>query len=81
MHQQEEGEKPVQKRVYSYNDLLEFKNPNLYSSIGKMTVSSKPTAPQYGFGTADRKKAAKVFQSKELSTTQFVGRFINLWTL
>jgi len=74
MHQQEEGEKPVQKRVYSYNDLLEFKNPNLYSSIGKMTVSSKPTAPQYGFGTADRKKAAKVFQSKELSTTQFVGK-------
>lgn len=70
---QEEVEKPVVKKVYGYNDLVEFQDANLYSSIGKMRLSHKPTAPQYGFGTADRKKQAKIFQSKELCKTQFVG--------
>jgi len=82
MHGQEEAEKPVVKKVYGYSDLMEFQDPNLYSSIGKMKLSHKPTAPQYGFGTADRKKQAKIFQSKELCKTQFVGmnRFpSNFW--
>ena len=68
-----EDEKPVQPRTYNYEDLLQFQGDNLYSSIGKMQVSSKPTAPAYGFGTADRKKQAKVFQSKDLCKTQFYG--------
>jgi len=67
----QEEEKIVQPRVYTYDDLLQFQNQQLYSSIGKMTISQKPTAPAFGFGTADRKKAAKVFQSKELCKTQF----------
>jgi hypothetical protein len=67
----QEEEKIVQPQVYSYDDLLQFQNHQLYSSIGKMTNSKKPTAPSYGFGTADRKKQAKVFQSKELCKTQF----------
>ena len=40
-----------------------------------MINSNKQTAPKYGFGTADRKKQAKVFQSKELSKTAFIGNF------
>lgn len=46
----------------------------MYSSIGKMRLSAKATAPCYGFGTADRQKQAKIFQSKELCKTQFVGK-------
>jgi len=72
-HQQEEEDKPVVKKVYTQFDLLEFQPPNMYSSLGKMQLSHKPTAPIYGFGTSDRKQQAKVFRSKELSTTQFVG--------
>jgi len=73
-HQQDEEEKPVEKKIYNYNDLLEFQPGDLYSSIGKMKLSTKNTAPAYGFGTASRQKQAKVFQSQELSKTQFVGK-------
>jgi len=74
MHHQEEEEKPVVKKVYTYQDLLEFQTIDMYSSIGKMQLSSKTTAPCFGFGTADRQKQAKIFQSKELCKTQFVGK-------
>lgn len=73
-HQQDEEEKPIEKKIYNYNDLIEFQPEDLYSSIGKMKVSTKSTAPAYGFGTASRQKQAKVFQSQELSKTQFVGK-------
>jgi len=72
--QPDDDEKPVEKKIYTQKDLLEFKPANMYSSIGKMIVSHMSSSPNYGFGTADRKKAAKVFQSKELSTTQFYGK-------
>jgi len=74
-YQQEEEEKPVVRKVYTQRDLLDFQPPNMYSSIGKMNLSQKPSAPIYGFGTSDRKQQAKVFHSKELSTTQFVGNY------
>lgn len=74
MHHQEEEEKPVVKKVYTYQDLLEFQNLDMYSSIGKMRLSAKATAPAFGFGTADRQKQAKIFQSKELCKTQFIGK-------
>jgi len=72
-HQQEEEEKPVIKKTYNYSDLHKFQNDNMYSSIGKIVNSEKPSAPSYGFGTSDRKKQAKVFQSKDLCKTQFMG--------
>ena len=71
--------KPIPK-VYSYFDLLQFESPNKYSGFGKMVISNKASAPKYGFGTADRQKQAKVFQSKALSKT-FVGKNILLFTL
>ena len=61
-------------KVYSYLDLLQFESKEKYSSIGRMLISTKPSAPKYGFGTADRQKQAKVFQSKELSKTAFIGK-------
>jgi hypothetical protein len=66
--------KQVTKKTYNYTDLHEFQPPNLYSSVGKMQLSQKKTEPCYGFGTSDRKQQAKVFRSKELSSTQFVGK-------
>jgi len=39
-----------------------------------MTLSTKQTAPAYGFGTSNRQKQAKVYQDEELSKTQFVGK-------
>lgn len=73
-----QNQEPVEEikavpKVYSYFDLLQFESPNKYSGFGKMTISTKPSAPKYGFGTADRQKQAKVFQSKALSKT-FVGK-------
>lgn len=61
-------------KVYNYLDLLQFESKEKYSSIGRMIDSTKPSAAKYGFGTADRQKQAKVFQSKELSKTAFIGK-------
>jgi len=72
--QDEEQNKPVEKKVYNYEDLLEFQSLDMYSSIGKMRVSNKATAPCYGFGTSTRAKQAKIYQDEELSKTQFVGK-------
>ena len=69
--EQTEEIKPVPK-VYSYFDLLQFESPSKYSGFGKMVVSTKPSAPKFGFGTAYRQQQEKVFQSKALSKT-FVG--------
>jgi len=70
--------KQVVKKTYTYRDLHEFQPQNLYSSVGKMQLSQKKTEPCYGFGTSDRKQQAKIFRSKELSTTQFVGKVVLL---
>jgi len=74
MNHHEEEEKPVVPKTYNYGDLVEFQPQNLYSAIGKMTLSTKNTAPAYGFGTSNRQKMAKVFQSDELAKTQFIGK-------
>lgn len=75
-HQQqlEEDDKPVVKKIYTQRDLLEFETPDMYSSIGKMKLSQKPSAPSHGFGTSTRQKQQKVFHSQELSKTQFIGK-------
>jgi len=74
MHHNEEEEKVVVPKTYGYEDLIEFEPQNLYSAIGKMTLSTKHTMPAYGFGTSNRQKQAKVYQSDELSKTQFIGK-------
>ena len=63
----------TQQKVFSYKDLIKFQSTEIYSSIGRMKDSTKTSAPTYGFGTADRKKQAKVFTSKELCKSQVVG--------
>lgn len=70
--QEEEHEK--KKKVYTYNDFLDFESKEMYSSIGKMNVSTKETAPKFSFGTSTRNQAEKVFQSKEQSKTAFIGK-------
>ena len=61
------------KKSYTYQDLLKFQNPDIYSSIGKMKVSTMRTEPSMSFGTASRDKQQKIFQSKELCKSQFIG--------
>ena len=70
----DEEEKPVEKKNYEYKDLLQFQSGSIYSSVGKMLLSTKTTAPNFGFGTSNRQKQAKVYQSEELSRTDFIGR-------
>jgi len=70
----DEEEKPVEKKNYEYKDLIQFQSGSIYSSVGKMLLSNKLTAPNFGFGTSTRQKKAKVYQSEELSRTQFIGK-------
>lgn len=51
----------LKKRSYSYYDIIRMESKQIYSSIGEMIDSKKPTAPKYGFGTSDRKNRKKVF--------------------
>jgi hypothetical protein len=41
-------------KVYTYLDLIKFENPQAYSSLGKMPLSNKTSAPLFSFGSADR---------------------------
>jgi hypothetical protein len=69
-----QDEEQVIKRSYSYNDLLKFKDASTYSAIGKMRESNHPNQPEYSFGTATRDKGEKIYQSKELCKSQFLGK-------
>jgi hypothetical protein len=51
----------LKKRSYSYYDIVKMESKQIYSSIGEMIDSKKPTAPCYGFGTSDRKMRKKMF--------------------
>jgi len=48
---------------------MKFEPEGLYSSLGKMTLSTIRTKPKYSLGTSTRDQAAKVFQNKELCKT------------
>jgi len=67
-------EEQVMKRAYSYSDLLKFQDLNRISSIGKMRLSNHPNQPEIGFGTSSRDNADKIYQSKELCKSQFLGK-------
>ena len=71
-----ELDEEVQRIQGAYEDLMRFEPENLYSSLGKMTLSTLKTQPKYSLGTASRNKAQKVFQNKELCKTQYVGKGI-----
>lgn len=72
---QKNEKKSIAKPVnFTATDTLIIENPQTYSSIGKMIDSKKKTEPIYGFGTSDRKKADKVFTTKQLSKIQFLGK-------
>lgn len=44
----------MEKKVYTYQDLIKFSNMDVYSSIGEVKDSKKPSAPKYSFGTSTR---------------------------
>lgn len=67
-------DKPVHKEKFTYVDLYKFESPSKYSSLGKSGLSTLESAPVYGFGTSTRQKQGKVYQSEELSKTQFIGK-------
>lgn len=67
-------DKPAEKERFTHVDLYKFESPTKYSSFSKLALSTLETAPVYGFGTSTRQKQAKVYQSEELSRTQFVGK-------
>ena len=77
MDQQKDGDKKkAPEKVYTWKDLNQFENKQIYSSIGKMIVSKKNTYPKYSFGTSTRKQMDKVYTNAEMVKTQFVGTLI-----
>lgn len=69
----EEGARSRSTKKYTYQDLIEFESRRLNTSVGPMIDSRKRTEPTVVFGTASRDKAQMIFQSKELSKSQFLG--------
>lgn len=76
-----EGEKPQKEAapappqaVYTHEELINFENSQAFSSLGKTVLSTKPSAPRYGFGTGTRAHLLKVYQDKDLEKTQFQGK-------
>jgi hypothetical protein len=55
-----EEEKTKTKRTYSYSDILDLQSKNLYSSMGNMIDSKKPTSYRATFGKAERNSSKKV---------------------
>ena len=75
----EESQKPEKENIpkvvnYTSQDIILLENQQVYSSIGKMVNSTKVTEPMHGFGTSTRAKMDKVFTTKQLSKTQFMGK-------
>ena len=60
-------------KTYTYTDLLKFENPQAYSSLGKVPLSTKRSAPKFSFGSADRSQQAKKYVNKELAAIDFAG--------
>eukprot|EP01017_Pseudomicrothorax_dubius_P005195 TRINITY_DN11254_c0_g1_i5.p1 TRINITY_DN11254_c0_g1~~TRINITY_DN11254_c0_g1_i5.p1 ORF type:complete len:190 (+),score=21.05 TRINITY_DN11254_c0_g1_i5:67-636(+) len=69
-----EEKKPTQTVTFSMKDNPLVMTKEAYSAIGKMTLSTKTSAPIYGFGTSDRNKEQKRFINAELSMSAHVGK-------
>lgn len=70
-HEKENISKEVN---YAFKDIAVLENPQVYSSLGKMANSTKRTEPMHGFGTSTRNNMDKIFTSKQLLKTQFLGK-------
>jgi hypothetical protein len=51
-----------------------MKSPNLYSSIGKMLSSQKPTSQRATFGKSERKDSKKVLEPFRMAEIENVGK-------
>ena len=74
MNEEKKNVKKEKEVNYGVKDIAMIENPQTYSTFGKMVDSNKRTAPSFGFGTSTRKTREKVFTSKKLSKTQFLGK-------
>jgi len=72
---EQEGQQKQKKQQPQINlEDISIETQNYYSSLGKMVQSNKPTAAKYGFGSSTRKAQQKVYQSKQLVKSQFIGK-------
>ena len=69
-----EEEQQTVKRSYSYKDIINLESKNLYSSVGKMVSSQKPTASRATFGKAERKEAKKVLEPARMAEIDNLGK-------
>jgi|JI6StandDraft_1071083.scaffolds.fasta_scaffold05095_5 hypothetical protein len=67
----------LKKRSYSYFDIIKMESKQIYSSIGEMLDSKKPTAPKYGFGTSDRKIRKKQYDGEAIAKIDLAGQIGN----
>lgn len=74
MNDEKKNVKKIKEVNYGVKDMAIIENPQTYSTFGKIADSQKTTAPSFGFGTSTRKTREKVFTSKKLSKTQFIGK-------
>lgn len=61
-------------RSYSYQDIVNLESKNLYSSVGKMIDSTRPTAHRATFGKAERKEAKKVLEPFRMAERENYGK-------
>lgn len=68
------AKKPKIEKFYKKSDLIIYENMQRFSAFGNMYSSEKKTQPKISFGKGTRTKNEKVYQSKQLSKTQFLGK-------
>ena len=66
--------KEVKIKTYTYKDINNFNSNTNLSAFGKIIDSTKLTNPIYGFGKGTRNQLQKVYQSKKLLKSQFLGK-------
>lgn len=64
----------VEKKVYTYQDLIKFTNNDIYSGFGEVVDGTKPSAPQFSFGTGTRAAGPKKYVNKELIVMDCFGK-------
>lgn len=69
-----EVEQTKTKRSYSYQDITKLEAKNLYSSMGKMIESRKPTSNRATFGKAERKETKKVLEPFRMAEIDNIGK-------
>lgn len=62
------------QKVYSYEDLIKFTNTNIYSAFGDVKESTKPSAPNFSFGTSNRAAGPKKFVNNKMAVLDCFGK-------